>query len=360
MYAKYKTTFPDLAADLERAISKELPAEWDKVLPTCTPADKAIATRKASQNVLSAIVPAIPELIGGSADLTPSNLTKVEGNKVDFAPATRDGRYIRFGVREHGMCSVSAGIAAYGGLVPYCATFVVFTGYAIGAIRVAALSNLQVLYVFTHDSIGLGEDGPTHQPIETLAHIRVLPNILCFRPADVNESSGAYKAALNFKTGPSLFMFSRQGCDNLEHSSIDGVQHGAYTLDAPAGQQLILTGSGSEVQLIVKAAAELNAAGVKTGVVSFPCWELFEQQSDEYKESVFPTGTPVMSVEMQSTFGWAKYAHASMGIDSFGESGPGPKVVEHFGFTQAKVVAMATKVAAHYKGNSAPNLRVSF
>jgi len=359
MFKGYSAKYPELAADLLRAEKKELPAGWDAGLPTGNPADKARGTRNYSQDVLAKIVPAIPELVGGSADLTPSNLTKVEGNKLDFTPESREGRYLRFGVREHGMCSIVNGMAAYGGLIPYCATFVVFTGYCIGAIRVAALSKLQVLYVFTHDSIGLGEDGPTHQPIETLTHIRVLPNILCIRPADQNETSGAYKCALEFTTGPTMMMYSRQASANEAGTSIAGVASGAYTISSVDSPALILTASGTEVQLVVAAAAKLNAAGVKTNVVSFPCWELYDQQSDDYKESVFPTGVPVMSVEMQSTFGWAKYAHCTYGIDSFGESGPGAKVIAHFGFTEDKVVDKATKVAAAFAGG-APNLRMTF
>ena len=232
--------------------------------------------------VLAALVNSIPELIGGSADLTPSNLTKVDGNSLDYSPKNRDGRYIRFGVREHGMCSVCNGIAAYGGLIPFGATFLVFAGYALGAMRLAALSHFRVLYVYTHDSIGLGEDGPTHQPIETLISLRAIPNMTVIRPADGNEVAGAYKLALENKHGPTVLALSRQGCVNLAGSSPEAVAKGAYVLPEDGAPQLILAATGSEVQLCVKAAVTLKANGINTRVVSFPCFERFDEQTQEY------------------------------------------------------------------------------
>ena len=235
MYTAYQKAYPELAAELDRRVKGLLPTGWEAHLPSFKPGDAAKATRQYSQMVLEKIVPVLPELIGGSADLTPSTLTKVKGNELDFQKATPAGRYLRFGVREHGMSAVSNGIAAYGGLIPFASTFLNFVGYALGAIRVSALSHFRVLFVMTHDSIGLGEDGPTHQPVETLASLRSMPNMLVIRPADGNETSGAYKVALEHLHTPTTLALSRQNCDNLEGSSIASVALGAYILQEADG-----------------------------------------------------------------------------------------------------------------------------
>eukprot|EP00041_Stephanoeca_diplocostata_P014815 m.279658 g.279658 ORF g.279658 m.279658 type:complete len:685 (-) comp19809_c0_seq1:377-2431(-) len=355
MFAKYQAAFPAEAAEFMRTMAGDLPAGWENALPTFTPADKGDATRKVSQQVLEKLVPAVPEFLGGSADLTPSNLTRVDGNSIDYSRAARDGRYLRFGVREHGMCAVVNGLAAYGGIIPFGSTFVVFAGYALGAMRVAALSHFRVVYIYTHDSIGLGEDGPTHQPIETLASLRSIPNFQVIRPADGNETSGAYKMALEKKTGPTFLALSRQGLPNLAGSSIDAVAKGAYVLQDADDKKVVLVGSGSEVSLCVKAADVLKAKGIASRVVSFPCWDAFNAQSAEYRASVFPDGVPVLSVEALSTLGWEKYAHAHIGMTTFGASGKGGDVMKHFGFSVDNVVDKATKLVEFYK-SGAPSL----
>eukprot|EP00040_Diaphanoeca_grandis_P030307 m.178977 g.178977 ORF g.178977 m.178977 type:complete len:686 (-) comp31954_c2_seq1:269-2326(-) len=360
MFAKYSAAYPTEAAELERTMAGKLPEGYAASLPRYTPADKTLATRQSSQQVLSKLVDLVPELIGGSADLTPSNLTKVEGNKLDYSKTSRDGKYIRFGVREHAMCSISNGICAYGGSVPFAATFLVFAGYCLGAMRLSALSHFRVLYVYTHDSIGLGEDGPTHQPIETLISLRSIPNMTVMRPADSNEVTGAYIQAMENAHGPTVFALSRQGCVNLPGSSPESVAFGAYTVQKEeADLDVVLVATGSEVQLCVAAAATLKAKGVSTRVVSFPCWSLFEQQSAEYKASVFPEGIPVLSVEAASTVGWSKYAHCSIGMTTFGASGKGPALMKHFGFSEDNVVAKAQILATTYK-RAAPTLQRPF
>ena len=300
----------------------------------------------------------MPELIGGSADLTPSNLTKVPGNAADYSPADRVARYLRFGVREHGMCAVCNGLAAYGGLVPFGATFLTFVGYALGSIRLSSLSHFRVLYIMTHDSIGLGEDGPTHQPIETLASLRSMPNMLVIRPADGNEVAGAYKLALENAHGPTVLALSRQGCVNLAASSIEAVARGAYPVLEPEGGAapvVVLAATGSEVQLCLAAAAALSSAGVAARVVSFPCWSLFDAQPAEYRASVFPAGVPVLAVEALAGFGWEKYSHAQVCMRTFGASGKGPELYKHFVFTAEAVADKAQKMVAHYAG-AAPTL----
>lgn len=324
---KYGQQFPDLAADFKRRLAKKLPDGLIEALPRYTPADAPVATRKLSEAVLNKIAPMLPELVGGSADLTGSNLTRWKG-AVDFQPdetglGTYAGRYIRFGVREHGMAAICNGISAYGALIPFGATFFNFISYALGAVRLSALSKHHVLYIMTHDSIGLGEDGPTHQPIETLAEMRALPNILNLRPADGNEVSGSYLVALEQLHRPSVLILTRQNLPHLEGSSIEAVRRGAYVLQGKEGKaDICFVATGSEVSLAVDAAAELAKEGIKARVVSMPCWELFEEQPQEYKETVFPGGVPVVSIEAMSTFGWERWAHAPIGIDTFGASGP--------------------------------------
>jgi len=354
-FASYKKGFPEAAAELERRINRKLPAQWNESIPSWKPADKALASRESSATVLNLVAEAVPELIGGSADLTPSNKTSLKGSH-DFQAATPDGRYFRFGIREHGMAAICNGMAAYGGIIPYCASFLNFAGYALGSIRLSALSRFQVLYVMTHDSIGLGEDGPTHQPIEMLLSLRSMPNMYVFRPADANEVAGAYEQAMSLRNSPSLFSLSRQGLPNLVGSSAKSVAMGAYTLNGASGNKsdLILASTGSEVNICVAAADVLSKAGINTAVVSMPCWKLFDQQDKGYKESVFPEGVPVLSVEAATTHGWSKYSHMQIGIDRFGKSAPAKKLYEYFGITTDSIAKNGKALVEHYKGAPVP------
>ena len=344
--ATYRTKYAEEAAEFERFLSGKLPDGWEDALPKYTPEDKALATRKNSEATLTALAPVLPELIGGSADLTHSNLTelKISG---DYQKGSYENRNIHFGVREHGMGAICNGIALHNsGLIPYCATFLVFTDYMRGAIRLSALSEAGVIYVMTHDSIGLGEDGPTHQPVETVASLRAIPNLYVIRPADGNETSGAYKIAVNKRKAPTLMCFSRQGLRNLPGSSIDAVAKGAYIMsDSDGTPDLILIGTGSEVQLCEDAAEKLRGEGKKVRVVSMPCWKLYEEQDAAYKESVLPKAVKKrLVVEAMSSFGWAKYFGDEgdmLSVDTFGASAPGGKVMEEFGYTVDNVVSRA-------------------
>ncbi|MFM7545282.1 MAG: transketolase [Synechococcales cyanobacterium] len=341
----YRGAYPQEAAELDRLIAGELPADWESSIPLYTPADKAFATRQTSEKALNGLAPAIPELIGGSADLTHSNLTllKVSG---DFQKGQYHNRNLRFGVREHGMGAICNGIALHGGLIPYCATFLVFVDYMRGAIRLSALSEAGVIYVMTHDSIGLGEDGPTHQPVETLASLRAIPNLLVFRPADGNETAGAYKVAIANRYRPTLLALSRQALPQLEGSTISNTEKGAYILsDSEGTPEVILLGTGSETHLCVQAAEKLRADGVRVRVVSIPCWELFDEQSADYQESVLPKAvTKRLAVEAASSFGWGRYLGGEgqmISIERFGVSAPGGLAMEKFGYTVDNVVAQA-------------------
>ena len=349
----YKAKYAEEAAEFERYLSGKLPDGWEKELPTYTPEDKGLATRKYSEACLNKLAPVIPELIGGSADLTHSNLTelKISG---EFQKGAYENRNIHFGVREHGMGAICNGIALHSsGLIPYGATFLIFTDYMRAAIRLSALSDVGAIWVMTHDSIGQGEDGPTHQPIETLASLRAIPNLTVIRPADGNEVSGAYKVAIQQakQNKPTLMAFTRQGVPNLEGTSMDDVSKGAYVVAcgfAPEELDLILIGTGSELQLCVGAADKLKAEGKKVRVVSIPSWELFEAQEEAYKDSVLPkVANKRLSVEAASSFGWQKYTGfegGSVSIDRFGSSAPGAVCMEKFGFTVDNVVAKAKEV----------------
>ncbi|PZO34270.1 MAG: transketolase [Leptolyngbya sp.] len=344
--ATYRSKYAAEAAEFERMLAGQLPEGWADALPTYTPADKALATRKNSEVTLNALASAIPELIGGSADLTHSNLTelKISGS---FQKGAYENRNLRFGVREHGMGAICNGIALHNsGLIPYCATFLVFADYMRAAIRLSALSQAGVIYVMTHDSIGLGEDGPTHQPVETIASLRAIPNLIVIRPADGTETSGAYKVAIEHRQTPTLMAFSRQALPNLPGASVEGVAKGAYTVDDCDGTpELILIGTGSEVSLCVEAAKELRTAGTKVRVVSMPSWELFDAQDAAYQESVLPKAvTKRLAVEAGITMGWCRYVGGEgdvIGVDRFGASAPGGLVMEKFGFTVENVVSKA-------------------
>jgi transketolase len=349
--ATYRAQYPAEAAQFERQLRGELPQGWDANLASFTPDDKGLATRMHSYNALNAFGPNLPELIGGSADLTHSNLTDIKGEK-SFQKGAEANRYLHFGVREHAMAAILNGLAYHGsGLIPYGGTFAVFAGYMVGAMRLSALSELGVIYVLTHDSIGLGEDGPTHQPIETLASLRALPNLLVIRPGDGNETSGAYQVAINNRKRPTVLFLSRQAMANQANSTAAAVAKGGYVLEDSTGTpELILIGSGTELELCTKAAAELRAAGKNVRVVSMPCVELFEEQDAAYRESVLPASVRKrLVVEASSSYGWHKYSGFdgdTVSIDRYGASAPGPLLMEKFGFTVANVVAKANALLA--------------
>ncbi|KAJ8078537.1 Transketolase [Marasmius tenuissimus] len=353
LLASYGQKYPNEHAELVRRISGDLPAGWEKSLPVYKPSDPAVASRKLSEIVLSALSPSLPELIGGSADLTGSNLTKTKDTSDFQHPSTGlgtyAGRYIRYGVREHGMGAIANGLAAYGGLVPFVGTFMNFVSYAAGAVRLSALSGHQVIWVATHDSIGLGEDGPTHQPIETAIHLRAIPNLDFWRPADGNETSASYYAALTNRTTPSVLSLSRQNLPNLEGSTIERALKGGYVLHEEEGEQLTIVSAGSEVAIAVEAAGKLKAAGVKTRVVSLPCWSVFDKQPEDYKLSVLRSGAPILSLEALSTTGWQKYSHEQYGLDGWGASGPYLKVYAKFGITGDNIAEVGKKVVDFYK-----------
>ncbi|CAD6272689.1 unnamed protein product [Miscanthus lutarioriparius] len=347
-FAEYEKKYAEDAATLKSLITGEFPTGWADALPKYTPESQADATRNLSQQCLNALANVVPGLIGGSADLASSNMTllKMFG---DFQKDTPEERNVRFGVREHGMGAIANGIALHSpGFVPYCATFFVFTDYMRGAMRISALSEAGVIYVMTHDSIGLGEDGPTHQPIEHLVSFRAMPNILMLRPADGNETAGAYKVAVLNRKRPSILALSRQKLPHLPGTSIEGVEKGGYTIsDNSTGNKpdLIVLSTGSELEIAAKAADELRKEGKTVRVVSFVSWELFEEQSDEYKESVLPEAvTSRISIEAGSTLGWQKYVGAqgkAIGIDKFGASAPAGKIYKEYGITVEGVIAAA-------------------
>ncbi|XP_039145163.1 transketolase, chloroplastic-like [Dioscorea cayenensis subsp. rotundata] len=350
-FAEYEKKYPEGAVELKKIMSGELPAGWEKALPTYTPESPADATRNLSQQCLNALAKVLPGFLGGSADLASSNMTllKMFGN---FQSTTPEERNLRFGVREHGMGAICNGIVSHSpGLIPYCATFFVFTDYMRAAIRISALSEGGVIYVMTHDSIGLGEDGPTHQPIEHLISFRAMPNILMFRPADGNETAGAYKVAVENRKRPSILALSRQKLPHLPGTSIEGVEKGGYIISDNSSSNkpdLILIGTGSELEIAAKAADELRKQGKTVRVVSLVSWELFDKQSDKYKESVFPSAvTARVSIEAGATLGWEKFVGSkgkAIGIDQFGASAPADKIYKEFGLTVENIIATANSL----------------
>ncbi|MDB9395363.1 transketolase [Microcystis aeruginosa] len=346
LFNEYQTKYPAEAALFEQLTTSQLPEGWDKALPVYKPEDKALASRKHSEICLNALAGVLPGLIGGSADLTHSNYTELEhfGN---FQKGSYQERNVHFGVREHAMGAICNGIALHNtGLIPYGATFLIFTDYMRNSIRLSALSETRVIWVMTHDSIALGEDGPTHQPVEHVASLRAIPNLLVMRPGDGTETSGAYKVAVSETKRPTLLALSRQNLPNLAGTSLEGVAKGAYIItDCEGTPDVILIGTGGELYLCDKAAAVLKEAGIKARVVSMPCWELFEEQSAEYKESVLPKAVKKrLAVEAGSTMGWHRYITDEgdvLGVDTFGASAPGGVILEKFGFTVDNVVAKA-------------------
>jgi transketolase len=310
-----------------------------------------ISTRRASHDTLIAVAGAVPELVGGSADLSQSNLTDIEGSPI--WTAGRTGRNIRFGVREHAMGAIANGLAYHGGIRPFVGTFFTFSDYMRGSVRLAALSGLPVIYVWTHDSIALGEDGPTHQPVEHLASFRAMPGLWVIRPADGNETSSAWEVALSRTDGPVALVLCRQDLPVAidPAAAAAGVRLGAYTAyEASASPELIIIATGSEVQLAIAARERLEARGVRTRVVSMPCWELFQLQPDSYREMVLPRRlSKRLSVEAASSMGWERWVGergAIIAVDQYGISGRGPAVCEAFGFTVDRVVEVATSVVA--------------
>ncbi len=342
----YRKDFPELGAELERRLKGELPKDWEAALPTF-PADvKGMATRAASGKVINALAAKIPELIGGSADLTPSNDTTIIGSP-DFQKSTRAGRNLHFGIREHAMSAALNGMTLFGGVIPYGGTFLVFSDYARPAIRIAALSHIPTIFVYTHDSIGLGEDGPTHQPIEHLAALRAMPNLTVIRPADANETAQAWKYAVSHRTGPVLFALTRQAIPTFEAPNSPTVEKGAYVLKdfGKRKPKLILMASGSEVSLIYAAAEKLAEEGIAVRVVSFPSWELFEKQDEAYRESVLPGKVKArLAVEAGVSLGWERYASSVISVERFGASAPYKTIFEHLGFTAENVVARAKEL----------------
>ena len=339
LFKKYESKYPKEASELQRRIEGRLPEGWEKALPTYKPSDAAVASRKLSETVITKIVEALPEIMVGSADLTSSNLTRWKGAEDFQHPSTGlgsyAGRYFRFGVREHAMEAICNGIAAYGGLIPLPSTFLNFVSYAAGAVRLSALSHLRVITVATHDSIGLGEDGPTHQPVETAAWLRAVPNLAFWRPADGNETSGAYLVAIMSQHTPSVLAFSRQNLPQLANSSIEKTTKGGYVVEEFDNADMTLVSTGSEVGLCVEAAQQLKDKGITARIVSIPCFEIFAAQSQEYKLSVLPSGHPIMSVEAYSTFGWGQLSHDHFGLKAWGASGPYDKVYAKVSLTHA-------------------------
>jgi len=342
----YTQAYPDDAAKFRQALSGELPAGWEEAIPVFPPDAKGMATRAASGVTLNALAPVIFNLIGGSADLAPSTNTFLKGYPV-FANETFAGRNFHFGVREHGMSSIMNGMALHGGIIPYGATFLVFADYSRPALRLAALSHIPAIFIFTHDSIGLGEDGPTHQPVEHLASLRAIPNLTVIRPADANETAQAWKVALERRDGPVVLVLSRQNLPTFDRSIMGdaaNVAKGAYILlDANrVYPDVILIATGSEVTFAVQAHAKLAEQGIAARVVSMPSWELFEQQSESYQESVLPsTVTARVGIEAGISMGWRRWlgAHGSMiGLDRFGASAPVQTIYDHLGFTVDNIV----------------------
>jgi transketolase len=346
LFAGYKAAFPELAGEFERTQSGALKAGWEKSIPSFG-VEKPIATRNAGQQVMNAIFNAVPELFGGAADLTASTKTIFKGSP-HFADDAA-GRNVFFGVRELGMCAAVNGMAVHGGVRPFGSTFFVFSDYAKPALRIAAIMEAPSLFVFTHDSVGVGEDGPTHEPIEQLMALRAVPHIVDFHPADANETAAAWRLALERK-GPCFFAFTRQDVpviDAAKHDLYASVSKGAYVLEDVADPQIVLIGSGSEVWPAVDAAKLLAGEGIRARVVSFPSWKLFDAQSAEYKASVLPAGVPKLAVEAGATLGWWKYVGLDgdvVGLDRFGASAPGPIVMKELGFSAENVAARAKKL----------------
>jgi len=350
-FEDYEKQHPELASEFSRRMKGELVPNWDDGLPVFPADDGGMATRAASGKVINAIAKILPEMIGGSADLTPSNKTWIDGSP-SFQADTPEGRNLHYGVREHAMAAAVNGMVAHGGIIPYSATFLMFSDYMRPSIRLSALSQHGSIWVFTHDSIGVGEDGPTHQPVEHLASLRAIPNLIVIRPGDANEVVEAWKLAINRRDGPTLMALTRQNVPVLDRNKFNpaaGTANGAYVLaDLGKAPEIILIASGSEVGLIVKAAEKLHAEGISVRIVSFPSWELFEAQSQEYQDSVLPPDVKArLAVEMGVSQGWKRWvgdAGSCVCVNKFGASAPGKVLFEKYGFTVENVVEQARKL----------------
>jgi transketolase len=356
LFENYKSKYPEEAKLFSSVMNGDLGEEWKEKLPEFTDDGKGLATRAASGKILNAIAASLPTLIGGSADLAPSNNTMLKDYKA-FSVENYSGRNFHFGVREHGMASVLNGMATYGGVIPYGGTFLIFSDYLRPALRLAALSKVKPILIFTHDSIGLGEDGPTHQPIEHLSALRAIPGLVVIRPSDANETTYAWQAALEYKEGPVALALTRQNLpviDQKKFPSAKGLLRGAYIIKESSGEiDMILIASGSEVYLAVKAAEELESTGIRVRVVSFPSWELFELQDEDYKKMIFPDAIAArVSIEAGVAHGWEKYVGpfgASVSIETFGHSAPGKIVMEKSGFNVPHIVETAQVVLRNFK-----------
>jgi transketolase len=353
-FSEYETRHPDLAAEFTRRMSGELPAEWqafaDKAIAEIDAAGESIATRKASLVALNAMAPALPELAGGSADLTGSNLTKHAGSAV-ITGDDAAGNYVYFGVREFGMTAICSGMALHGGIIPYSGTFLTFSDYARNALRMAALMKVRNILVYTHDSIGLGEDGPTHQPVEHTASLRLMPNMRVWRPCDTVETAGAWRDAIERRDGPTSLVLTRQSLphQNRDKDQIASISRGGYVLKDASGQpQVILIATGSEVALAISAAEVLQGDGVAVRVVSMPCTDIFDAQDPVYREQVLPSDVAArVVIEAGVTAAWWRYAGPAgrvIGLDRFGESAPAGELFEHFGFSTNNVVATVKEI----------------
>lgn len=355
LFVNYERAYPELAKEFKRAAERKLPENWEQIWKENVPKfDVAtpLATREAQGKVLDAIMPKLPLVLGGSADLTPSNNTKFKGS-TDYSKSNRLGRYIRYGVREHGMGAIMNGIAVSDMLIPYGATFFCFTDYMRPSIRLAALSQYPTIFVYTHESIGLGEDGPTHQAVEHFASLRAMPGLIILRPADANETAYAWKFALEHRSGPVMLTLTRQKLpilDQTKYASAENVAKGAYVLMSDAKPLVLLLATGSEVSLALKAYEHLKAQGIPSRVVSMPSWELFEIQSADYRESVLPSSVSArVAVEAGVKLGWERYLGFNgefVGMSTYGASAPVDAVFNGFGITAEAVIVAAKKVLA--------------
>jgi len=356
-FAAYQRKLPELAAQFRRRTAGELPGGWAELVRTLVERANAkaetVATRKSSQNALEGFGPMLPELVGGSADLTWSNLTMWSGSKL--VNGSDHGNYLSYGVREFGMCAMANGIALHGGFIPYVGTFLTFSDYARNALRMASIMKTRTIFVFSHDSIGLGEDGPTHQAIEHAASLRLIPGMDLWRPSDTVESLVAWAAAIERRDGPTALLFTRQNVafQNREPDAIENIRRGGYVIGDAAHPRAVIIATGSEVPLALGAKAKLAEEGIAVRVVSMPCTSAFDRQDAAYRETVLPAGLPRVAVEAGVTDYWRKYVGAVdsphgavIGIDRFGESAPGPELFKFFGFTVENVVAAVKRVLA--------------
>ncbi len=340
----YKRIYPALGVELQRRLDDKFPEDWTTALPAFPVDAKGMGTRVASGKTINALAGKFPELIGGSADLAPSNNTKIDRSPA-FQKDSYQGRNFHFGVREHAMGSVVNGMAVFGGVIPYGATFLIFSDYMRPAIRLAALSHYPSIFIFTHDSVGLGEDGPTHQPVEQLMSLRLIPNLVVVRPADANETVQAWKVAIERRDGPTVMALTRQNVPTLEVGQIGNLSQGAYVLKDFGNPEIILMASGSEVSLILEAAQKLADEGRGVRVVSFPSWELFEKQDEAYRESVLPKNIQKrLAVEAGAGLGWERYAQSVISIERYGASAPAKVIFEKFGFTVENIIAKAKEL----------------